>query len=259
MTPSEKVMVSLRGGHSSSVPFTIYENKLHPCRAEREMRNRGLCVVNRLAPVFKTHTPNVQTRQELYVEDGKTLTRTWHETPAGVLTSLQEAAGFTTWTHEKLFKGPDDYRALRALLQDEVYEPCYDLFVNAEKAAGGDAVFRAGFGLEPLQTLISGGYLDMQDFCVEWMDNRDEILKLYELVVANRRRIYPLVARSPASHANYGGNVVSDIIGLDGFEKYYLDHYNEAAEVMHRHGKPRRWPRPRSITSRRSPRPRTPT
>jgi hypothetical protein len=38
-------------------------------------------------------------------------------------------------------------------------------------------------------------------------------------------------------HANYGGNVTPEIIGLENFEKYYVQHYNEAAEVMHKHGK----------------------
>jgi hypothetical protein len=229
-------MISLRGGHSDSVPFTIYEAKIPQCRAEREMRNRGLCIVNRLS-VFNIHTPNVKVKSDVYVENGKTMTRTWYETPCGSLTSLQESAGFTTWAHEKLFKSPEDYKALRFLLQDEVYDPCYDAFINAEKASAGDEIFRAGFGLEPLQTLISSIYIDMQDFCMEWMDNRDEILALYEILVEKRRKIYPIVAKSPASHANYGGNVVSSVIGLESFEKYYVPHYNEAAEIMHKHGK----------------------
>jgi hypothetical protein len=45
------------------------------------------------------------------------------------------------------------------------------------------------------------------------------------------------VAASPALHANYGGNVTPEIIGLENFRRYYLPHYREAAEIMHRHGK----------------------
>ena len=41
----------------------------------------------------------------------------------------------------------------------------------------------------------------------------------------------------PASHANYGGNVVPEVIGLDTFRKYYVPHYNEAAEILHKNGK----------------------
>ena len=150
---------------------------------------------------------------------------------------LTQAAGFTSWRHERMFKTPDDYRALLFLIQDEVYEPCYDVFARAQADFGPDAIYRAAIGLEPLQALISGMMMDMQTFCIEWMDRRDEILKLYEAVVENRRRIYPLVARSPALHANYGGNVVPEIIGPDTFRRYYVPHYDEAAEIMHRHGK----------------------
>ena len=79
--------------------------------------------------------------------------------------------------------------------------------------------------------------MSLERFCIEWMEHRDEILKLYDAIVEKRRKIYPLVAESPALHANYGGNVVPEIIAPETFEKYYVPHYNEAAEVMHKHGK----------------------
>ena len=123
------------------------------------------------------------------------------------------------------------------MIQDEVYEPTYERFAKAQDDFGEDAIFRAQIGLEPLQMLISSLLIGMQDFCIEWMDHRDEVLKLYEALVENRRRIYPIVAQSPAGHANYGGNVVPEIIGLKNFEQYFVPHYNEAAAIMHEHGK----------------------
>lgn len=200
------------------------------------MRNRGLCIVNRRS-VLKRHYPNVRIRQEMRWEAGSQMTRIYYETPVGMLTTLSETTGFTSWYHERMFKTPDDYQSLLFLIKDEVCEPDYEAFAGAEKDFGGDAIFRAGFGLEPLQALISGIYMDMAVFCIEWMERRDEILKLYDALVENRRRLYSLVAESPASHANYGGNVVPEIIGLDTFNTYYVPHYDEAAEIMHRHGK----------------------
>ncbi len=262
MTPRQRVEQALRGGHSDCVPFTIYETMIPQCTAEREMRNRGLCIVKRDVPVFETHYPNIRVTQHTYWDslgtDGqgaisrrdvegtvqkipksrrRQMTRTVYETPKGELSTLIEAAGFTNWRHEKMFKTPADYEAIRFLIQDEVYEPTYDRFARAQADFGEDAIFRAQIGLEPLQTLISGMIMGMQDFCIEWMDHRHEVLKLYEALVANRRRIYPIVAQSPASHANYGGNVVPEIIGLKNFERYFVPHYNEAADVMHQHGK----------------------
>jgi hypothetical protein len=207
------------------------------CTAEREMRNRGLCIVKRDVPVFETHHPNVRITQHTYWEDDRQMTRTVYKTPKGVLSTLSQDAGFTAWRHEKLFKTPDDYEAILFLIQDEVYEPTYERFAKAQEAFGEDGIFRAQIGLEPLQALISGTIMDMQTFCIEWMDHRDAVLKLYDALVENRRRIYPVVAQSPASHANYGGNVVPEIIGLENFWQYYVPHYNEAAAILHRHGK----------------------
>jgi hypothetical protein len=218
------------------IPFTMYESKIPLCAAERAMRNRGLCIVHRRG-VFRTVRPNVTTKQIAYHEDGKELVRTIHETPMGTLTSLSEPAGFTSWRHEYLFKSPDDYASLLFYIQDERYEPAYEAFARAQEGLGEDAICRAAFGLEPMQALISGGLIGMQEYCLQWMLNRDEVLKLYEALAANRRRIYEIVAKSPATHANYGGNVVPQIIGAIGFRDYYMDHYNEAAEVMHKHGK----------------------
>jgi len=235
-TPRELVETALRGGHGPVVPFTIYECMVPHCAAERAMRNRGMCIVERRS-VFLTHRPNVRVTQKVYWEGGKKLVRTVYETPVGRVSTLEEPAGFTTWRHEKMFKSPDDYKVLLFLIKDERYEPAYDAYAREEREYGGDAIFRASFGLEPLQALISGNMMGMEQFCIEWMERRDEVLKLYEAIVENRRKIYPIVAESPAMHANYGGNVVQEIVGRETFERYYVPHYNEAAEVMHRHGK----------------------
>ena len=237
VTPREHVEVALRGGHSDRVPFTVYENMIPQCAVERRLRNRGLCIVNRRVPVVRVHRPNVKTSQHTFTDNGKQLVHTVFETAAGTLSTLDEPAGFTSWHHEKMFKSPDDYKALLCYIEDERYEPCYDDFLRAQEDFGEDAIFRCSFGLEPMQTLISGNMIDMAEFCIQWMDNRDEILKLYDAIVEKRRQLYPLIARSPVLHANYGGNVVPEITGPEMFREYYLPHYNEAAEIMHENGK----------------------
>jgi len=236
MTPRERVETALRGGCADKVPFTMYESKIPQCEAERRMRGRGLCILYR-THAFLTHQPNVKVTQHIYHENGKKLIRTFFETPVGQVSTLTEPAGFTSWTHEKMFKRPEDYKVLLFMIQDERYEPDYGPLARMQQAFGGDGLVRAGIGLEPLQTLISGSMIGMQDFCVQWMDNRDEILRLYHALVEQHRKIYPLVAQSPASHTNYGGNIVPEVIGLETFRKYYLPPYQEAAEIFHRHGK----------------------
>ena len=227
----------MRGGHADRVPFTIYESKVPQCAAERAMRNDGLCIVNRQVAAVQTIRPNVTVRQEVEWRGGKRVARTILQTPAGTLSALDEDAGYTAWHHEFLFKTPDDYKALLFLLKDTNYTPCYEAYARQEAALGPDIILRAGLDLEPLQALISGNIMGPEQFCMEWMENRDEVLNLYQANVENHRRLYPLVAQAPITHANYGGNVIPEIVGGETFRKYYVPHYNEAAEVFHRHGK----------------------
>jgi hypothetical protein len=234
-TPRQRVETALRGGHGGVVPFTMYESKIPQCAEERAMRNRGLCVVDRTHS-YRSHSPNVKTTSHDYYENGKRFVRTVHETPVGTLSTVHQPAGFTSWRHEHLFKSPDDYKALLFMIRDARFEPAYEAAARRQERWGGDGIVRDTIGLEPLQTLISGT-MGTQTFCIEWMTNRDEVLKLYEATVERNRLVYPIVAQGPLGHANYGGNVVADIIGLENFERYYLPHYEEAAEVLHRHGK----------------------
>lgn len=237
MTPRQHVERVLRGGHVNRIPFTVYESKIPQCAAEREMRNRGLCIVNRSVPVVRIHQPNVKVTSTHLYEQGRNIIRTVYETPVGSVSTMREPAGFTSWMHERMYKRPEDFKVIRFLIEDQRFEPCYGTFSQTQEWLGDDVILRVSFGLEPLQCLISGAYLGMETFCIEWMDHRDELLELYEAIVAQQRRLYPLIAASPCLHANYGGNVVSEVIGVENFRTYYLPHYHEAAEIMHRHGK----------------------
>jgi hypothetical protein len=237
MTPRERVMRALRGEATDKTPFTIYEEKLPRSTLARELRRRGLCLVKRVRS-YKTHTPNAGHREDRYVDErGRYVVRALLSTPHGELSTVAEPAGFTSWRHEYLFKSPDDYKALLFLIEDTVVEPDYDTAARMNEDVGDDFVVRDNLPLEPLQNLISSDYMSMEDFCVQWMENRDEILRLYEALADVARRIYPLVAEGPLEFCNYGGNVVPHITGPAVFRHHYLPHYNEAAEVLHRRGK----------------------
>ena len=79
--------------------------------------------------------------------------------------------------------------------------------------------------------------MGVETFAIEWTERRDEFLKLYEVIRERQRILYEIVAKSPALHANYGGNEVPEVMGLERFEKYVVPLYNEAAEVFHKYGK----------------------
>lgn len=229
-------MTALHGDIPDITPFTIYEQKIPRCEYERDLRNRGLCLVKRVVS-YNIHHPNVKVQSVNYTgDDGRQLTRNTYSTPCGDLTKLVQPAGFTSWTHERVFKSPEDYKAILFLIKDSVVEQNYGAVAGLQEKLGEDYVVRDNMPLEPLQALISE-YMGVDMFCIEWMDNRDEVLKLYEALLEVARKVYPIVAEGPLEFANYGGNVIPNVIGVDNFIKYYASCYNEAAEIMHKNGK----------------------
>lgn len=239
LTPRERVEAVLLGQNPDQTPFTVYEYKLPQCAVERQLRNEGLCIMNRRYVGYREVTPNCRRETHTAVDpaSGKTLTTTVTHTPLGDLREVSEPAGFTSWRHELPFKGPEDYAKLICLANDTHYVADYDSVLAARQWLGEDVFLRGGMpGYSPLQGLIYT-YLGVETFCIEWLERRDELMKLYEALHERNRRCYQILAASPHRVIQYGGNVSPEIVGRERFENYILPHYNELGEVLHRHGK----------------------
>ena len=234
-TPAGKVWAALRGDDPQSTPFTAYEIFLSQSETERSLRNRGLCILRRVNS-YKIEYRGINHRSVYYTEKGREMVRVVYETPYGELSALKEKAGSSYWNREFLFKSPDDYKKLYALIRSMTAVPCYDFANEVIRDCGNDFVIRDNLPLEPLQHFISSDLMDMTDFCYEWLDNQDELLKLYGAFVDFNRAVYKIIADGPMEISNYGGNVIPQIIGREVFEKYYMPHYEEAAEVLHKAG-----------------------
>ena len=235
LTPRQRVEDVLLGRPVDHVPLTMYESMIPQCAVERQLRNDGLCIVNRRS-VLKCHQPNVKIETHTYEEDGVGYLRRVYTTPVGQVDTVSRPAGFTSWAVSKMFKRPEDYKVLAFMALDTQFEPDYEPYAQAQQWMGDDVVLRAGIAATPLHEIMIH-YMGVETFAVEWADRRDEIDKLCDVMTDQRRKIYPIVAQSPALHANYGGNETADVMGRERFEKYVLPHWHEAAEVMHKHGK----------------------
>jgi hypothetical protein len=225
----------LRQEVPDKTPLTMYQGMVPQCVVERQLRNNGLCIV-RGCGVVKTTRPNVTTETRRYTENDQERVRTLIRTPVGELTALDQPAVFTSWRLERLFKRPEDYKTLLFMINDQQHAPDYEPFAKAERTLGEDFILRAGIGATPLHEIMIH-WMGHEAFAIEWAERRDEVLKLYDAMVEQQRRIYHLVAQSPALHANYGGNEVPEVMGKERFEEYVVPLYNEAAEVFHKHGK----------------------
>jgi hypothetical protein len=141
MTPRKRVEAILYGDQPDKVPFTIYECMVPQGDLGQQLRDEGMCIVERGHPVVHTHTPNVTSQSQTYTEEGITYYRTDIHTPDGDLYSTSRPMGITSWNVEKLFKRPEDYKPLLFMIQDENYEPCYESFAKADAELGDTSVF----------------------------------------------------------------------------------------------------------------------
>ena len=235
-TPAGRVWAALYGEDPQSAPFTIYEIFISQSTRERMLRNSGLCIVRRVNS-YNIKYRGINHRAIHYTENDREMVRTVFDTPYGELSTLKEKAGSSYWNREFLFKSSDDYKKLNALISSMTATQNYDNAVQIIKDCGDDFIIRDNLPLEPLQHFISSDIMDMSDFCCEWMDNRDELLKLYNGFVEFNRSVYKIVADGPMRLTNYGGNVIPQVIGRNVFEEYYMPHYEEAVEVIGKAGK----------------------
>ncbi len=240
MKPRERVLAVLGGEEPDKVPFTIYECKIPQCSVERRLRNEGLCIVNRHHEGYASETPHCVKQTLNYTEEGHRRTRTVIKTPVGEISTVTEPAGdrepfFTVWTIEPYFKGPEDYEVLQYMAEDKVYRPAYEACEKAERWMGDDVILRGGVGSNPLHRIM--GWMGLETFAVEWHERREEVLKLEATMRENKREVYRIVAGSPVTHANYGGNEVPEVMGPERYRRFVLPLLNECGEPFHREGK----------------------
>ena len=236
MTPRERVLAVLRGEPTDKVPFTIYESKIPQCAVERRLREEGLCIVNRQVSAYTIETPNCVTETVSYTEGGRPRVRTTTRTPVGEVSTVAEPADFTSWILEKHFKRLEDYAVLRYMAEDRQVRPNYEAYREAEEWMGEDMILRGGVGACPLHQIMIH-YMGVETFAVEWQERRDEILALEAAMRARLPEIYRLLADSPITHANFGGNEVPEVMGVERYEEFCVPLFQECADVFGKKGK----------------------
>ena len=178
MTRSQAIERIFHGEFPEYVPFVLKGWRIPFCRAERQLRNDGMGVIDS-AGVYGVRSPNVRSESHGYTQGGIAYTRTVVKTPVGELSSVTRRLGSektesTTWTVEPMFKRPEDYKVLRFIVQDQEPVPAYEGFFKAQKQMDGEAFFKTGAPGIALHTIMYS-YLGIETFALEWADGRRSI------------------------------------------------------------------------------------
>ncbi len=236
MTCAERLEAVFRGDMIDRVPFALKGWRTSFCKAERELRNNGMGILDTCS-VYKTRSPNVTTEVIHYTEKGIPLERSIMKTPVGNLTYVnrrmaEEKTESTSWLIEPPFKSPEDYKIFQFIVKDRCYEPAYDRFLKAQAQIDGDAFFKTtapGMGLHA----IMYAFMDVEIFSIEWAEHRDEILSLHRAIEENQRDLYHIIAKSPAQVVQCGGNYASEVLGKQRFIDYVLPHWETVCGILH--------------------------
>ncbi|MHB9131761.1 MAG: uroporphyrinogen decarboxylase family protein [Armatimonadota bacterium] len=236
MTPRERVLAVLAGDKPERVPFLIWNNKIPP-ELEARLLELGACVIVK-STVWREQWHGVEiTREPLPPQaDGHPRTRTVFRTPAGDLSIMQAYRPGTIWLEKHLFDSPADYDALEAFLQARSYVPDFNTFRQHDAQYLGQCLARPATVHAPMHEVIYD-LLGIENFCMEWVDNRERVLRLIELMTIDVDARVQLMADSPTHLCVIDGNTEVSIMGIDRYREYYLPHIHRSCERLHAVGK----------------------
>ena len=239
MTPAERVKAVFHWQTPDYVPFTIYETKVKGRPYERELMDMDICCIRRRSSYKIVQEGDVTTETERTIlSEGRYVLRTVKHTPFGSLTKKEEYDEITVWTSEYPFKDERDYEKLyyifdhqKALSDDAGMEE--DI---CEDEKNGAVLVRTHLPHEPISDLL-GYIMGPEIYCYEWMDNREKLVELIERMRRVYRQTYAITAADPFEIVNQGGNPTPEIIGREGYRRFYMREYEDAYGVIHPAGK----------------------
>ncbi len=241
MNCAEKLEAVFKGELVDCVPFALKGWRIPQCEMERVLRDAGMCIIDG-AGVHKTVSPGVVTEEITTSKNGLMCTETIIKTPEGTLSTKQERqpglekTESTSWTSEKLFKGPQDYDALEFMIRDRQFLPDYETFTKRQRQIGGDAFFKTGGPGAPIHEIIHI-FMGIETFSIEWAERKERILRLCDAMNESNRKLLSVIADSPALIVQCGGNYTPEILGKQRFVEHVLPHWEEAASILHAGGK----------------------
>jgi len=137
---------------------------------------------------------------------------------------------------EHLIKNEEDIRIVKYMVEDTVYEPCYEDYLQLKDSLEGDGVITVGADYTPLMKTITG-FMGFKNFAIMYRRNAEAIEELLEVLDRKNEEMYKIIAESPARIIRIGDNIDGVMISPTLFEKHCLPYYNKYAQILNKSGK----------------------
>jgi hypothetical protein len=201
------INATLDGKKPDQIPFAPYDNLFPRGDFSREMRNRGMGLLIRLATVCE-ETPNVSTEVKL---EGNTILTIYH-TPIGDITTRSRkhirriSDDNILLDLDGLIKGVKDYDLVIFLIDDTKFSFDPDIYLDAGSDVGQDGLVR-DVAMNPpygLSRYLFGGSTGMNLWSYEQFDHPDHFDRLMAALIRREERRLELSIQSPAKLFSFG-------------------------------------------------------
>lgn len=228
-------MAVYRGEEPDRIPWLVYAGIAPTGHMERLLRNKGMGL-KASASVFRKETPHVRVETKTV---GNIVHRTFH-TPVGDLSMkekiyLPEGAG-ASWIIEYPIKDIKDFEVAEFIAEDTIYIPDYEPYERVERDLGADGIVFVWAGRPPIQEM-QVELMGFKTFAIAYYRYPKEFHRLLRVLENKADERYRIIAESPAEIVNGTGNINSEIVNPNLFEKYMIPFYKKQSDLLHKKGK----------------------
>jgi uroporphyrinogen-III decarboxylase len=237
MTTKERITEALMGEMPDRVPFTTYRGVVTAEEGFDNLIAKGLGFIASCG-VYNAKQNNLEVTQKDEESGGIATKLVTYKTPVGEIQQrFRTESGYgSSWRIEHFVKDVNDYHVLEYIIRNTEYSPNYEAYRQAERNMGENGVLMVGINRVPIQRLWIL-YTGIERLSIDLSENLSIVEKVMEAMMDEARKLWKIVAESPAQFVWCPDNITGVMTGPPLFDKYCVPYYNEVSDIMHRNGK----------------------
>ena len=225
MDVRERILAAMTWQEPDQIPLTIYDWMIPRGAAERELREMGLGIIQRL-PAHREEHRRVHFDSTEYWDQGRHMVRRTICTPVGEVSQVAqlEAAYGSTWILEHYIKRPEDYGVMEFVYRNVIYHDNLRAIRESIKALGGDGLVMIRVAKGPIQEILYQ-MTGLERFAIDLYERRELIDSLYDVMARRLDELYDLAAEAPVEIVQSADNITADVVGMERFRRYCMPCY----------------------------------
>ena len=250
MTTRERMLAVYQHRLPDQFPVGIYNRYLPRGGVERELRNKGLGIIDYYPLVtfigppwhnnagFTSEIKNTHLRVEYAWGKNGMVERRSYETPVGTVWQEREASvgAGSEHTRKHYISDAEDYKIMAYIIENTVIKSNEAVIVRRLDAMGDDGVVLGRLDRSPYQKLLIE-LAGAEQFLVDLYINGGEVAQLMEIMNSRMEEASHMAMNSRVKLIWQPDNVTSDMTPPNNFREYLLPYYKKLSKEAKANGK----------------------